>query len=525
MAKNTKLLVIIALTLGMTLATLDTTIISTAMPKIVGQLGGIAFYSWVFSIYLLTSTMTVPLYGKLADLYGRKPIFLVGMALFLVGSVACALAQSMEQLILFRALQGLGAGAIAPLVLTMINDISTSREERNRLQGLVGAIWGVSSVIGPALGGLIVDYLSWPWVFYINIPFGILSMIFLALFFKETFTRQRSHLDYLGTLLLTSAVVALLLALLQGGVAWDWNSFPSLALFFAAALLTVLFVLVERRVAEPLISLSLFENRTIVVASIGGFILGCLMFGISTYIPLFVQGVRGNSATEAGFVLIPESLSWSLISVFIAVILRHASFQRIVRLGTFIALPGVALLLLFTPQTGLPFMLFTMVVIGCGLGLSANVYTLSMQSAAPKNLIGVASAFTQFVRTIGGTVGVAIMGAILNAQMAQRFAPILTHFASSAAHLPKNVAPANILLTPALRASLPTDFLDQLKNALSQSLFWVYALMTVLALCALITMFWFPREQANARHTDMAATQTSLPIEQPPAQQITDEVR
>ncbi|HEV2662444.1 MAG TPA: hypothetical protein VGU68_17700, partial [Ktedonobacteraceae bacterium] len=237
------------------------------------------------------------------------------------------------------------------------------------------------------------------------------------------------------------------------------------------------------------------------------------------------QGVRGNSATAAGFVLIPESLSWSLISVFIAVLLRHLSFQRIVRLGTYIALPGIALLLFFTPQTGLPFMLFTMVVIGCGLGLSANVYTLSVQSAAPRNLIGVASAFTQFVRTIGGTVGVAIMGAILNAQMAQRFAPILTHFVSSAAHLPKNAAPANILLTPALRASLPTDFLDQLTNALSQSLFWVYALMTVLALCALITMFWFPREQANAHPTDIATTQTSLPTEQPAAQQITDEVR
>ncbi len=497
MAKNTKLLVIISLTLGMTLATLDTTIIATAMPKIVGQLGGIALYSWVFSIYLLTSTTTVPLYGKLADLYGRKPIFLIGMSIFLVGSMACALSQNMEQLILFRALQGLGAGAIAPLVLTMMSDISTSREERNRLQGLIGAIWGVSSVVGPALGGLIVDHFSWSWVFYINLPFGLLSIVFFALFFKETVTRRKHQLDYAGTLLLTGAIIALLLALLQGGTAWAWNSLPSIGLFLAAIVLSAGFLWAEQHAVEPIIPLSLFRNRTIAVSSIGGFILGCLLFGISTYIPLFVQGVKGNSATEAGFVLIPESLSWSLISVMIAIILRHAGYRTIVRLGTYIAVPGIALLLFFSPRTSLPFMLLTMFLIGCGLGLSANVYTLSVQNAAPRNLLGVASASTQFVRTIGGTVGVAVMGAILNGQITQRFAPIMTNFSGTVASLPKGTTPANILLTPGLRASLPLTFLQQLENAFSQSLFWIYALMLFLTIIALITVFWFPRDQAD----------------------------
>ena len=497
MAKNTKLLLIIALTLGMTLATLDTTIIATAMPKIVGQLGGITLYSWVFSIYLLTSTTTVPLYGKMADLYGRKPVVITGMTIFLLGSLACALAQSMEQLIVFRALQGLGAGAIAPLVLTIISDISTSREERNRLQGLVGAIWGVSSVVGPALGGLIVDHFSWPWVFYINLPFGIVSITLLWLFFKETIVRQKHQLDYAGTLLLTGAVIALLLALLQGGTAWTWDSLPSIGLFLAAIILTALFLQVERRVAEPIIPLSLFVNRTIAISSIGGFVLGCLLFGMSTYIPLFIQGVKGSSATEAGFILIPESLSWSLISVMIAVILRYGSYRAIVRLGTYIAVPGLGLLLLFNAQTSVPFMVVTMIVIGCGLGLSANVFTLATQNAAPRNLVGVASASTQFVRTIGGTIGVAIMGTILNAQIAQRFAPILARFSEVVARLPKDVAPANILLTPNLRASLPRAFLDQLTNALAQSLFWVYALMFALMLLSFVVMFWFPRDQSN----------------------------
>lgn len=492
MDKNGKRLLILALMAGMTLATLDTTIISTAMPKIVGQLGGISLYSWIFSIYLLTSTSTVPLYGKLADLYGRKPIFLIGMSLFLLGSLACALAHSMEQLIIFRAFQGTGAGAIMPLVLTIASDISATREERNRLQGIIGAIWGLSSVLGPTLGGLIVDHLSWPWVFLINLPIGLIAITLLAVVFKERFLRQKHHLDYLGTVLLTGAIIALLLALLQGGTAWDWLSLPSIGLFVAAILLLALFLYTEAHAAEPIIPLSLFANRTIAIASIGGFILGCLMFGISTYVPLFVQGVKGNSATAAGFVLIPESLTWSLISTSIALILRHAGYRSVVRLGTLVAILGTGLMLLFTPQTSLLFMLLTMIVIGCGLGLAANVYTLSVQNAAPKELLGVASASTQFVRTIGGTVGVALMGAILNAQIAQRFAPILAH---SSTTLPTGVAPANILLIPDLRSSLPASLLSQLQLALSQSLFWVYMLMFALACIAFLTMLRFPRDQ------------------------------
>jgi hypothetical protein len=225
---------------------------------------------------------------------------------------------------------------------------------------------------------------------------------------------------------------------------------------------------------------------------------------MSTYIPLFIQGVRGSSATEAGFILIPESLSWSLISVMIAVILRRGSYRSIVRLGTAIAVPGLGLLLLFNTQTSILFMLCTMAVIGCGLGLSANVFTLAVQSAAPRNLVGVASASTQFVRTIGGTIGVAVMGSILNAQIAQRFAPILAHSSEIVARLPKNVAPANILLTPALRASLPGAFLAQLTNALAQSLFWVYALMFALMLLSFFVMFWFPRDQSSTQKSQQA---------------------
>src|SRR5712671_828884 len=229
MTRQAKIIVTIALMLGMALAALDTTIVGTALPSIVGKLGGITLYSWVFSAYLLTSTTTVPIYGKLADLFGRKPVFLFGTALFLIGSAASGAAQSMEQLIIFRAIQGLGAGAVLPIVLTIIGDIFVL-EERARVQGLFSGVWAASSIVGPALGGLIVDHFSWRWVFYINIPFGLISGILLTIYLKENVERKKQHLDYIGTLTLTGAIVALLFALLQGGTSWAWDSLPSIGL-------------------------------------------------------------------------------------------------------------------------------------------------------------------------------------------------------------------------------------------------------------------------------------------------------
>ena len=282
MTKQTKIIVTAALMLGMSLAALDTTIVGTALPSIVGKLGGISLYSWVFSAYLLTSTTTVPIYGKLADLYGRKPLFLFGTAVFLLGSIFSGAAQSMEQLILFRAIQGLGAGAVLPIVITIIGDIFALRE-RARVQGLFSGVWGLSSILGPTLGGLIVDHFSWRWVFYINIPFGLLSGLLLAIYLKENIERKKHTLDYLGTLTLTGGIVALLFALLEGGTLWAWDSLQSIVLFTVALVLIILFFLQERRAPEPILPLSLFNNRIIAISSIGGVILGILMFGITSY--------------------------------------------------------------------------------------------------------------------------------------------------------------------------------------------------------------------------------------------------
>jgi EmrB/QacA subfamily drug resistance transporter len=495
MTKQAKIIVTVALMLGMSLAALDTTIVGTALPSIVGKLGGISLYSWVFSVYLLTSTTTVPIYGKLADLYGRKPVFLFGSGLFLLGSILCGAAQSMEQLIIFRAIQGLGAGAVLPIVLTIIGDIFALRE-RARMQGLFSGVWGLSSVIGPAVGGLIVDHFSWRWVFYINVPFGVLSGVLLTLFLKENVERKKQKLDYIGTLTLTGAIVALLFALLQGGTTWAWDSLQSIGLFALSIVLTLLFLLQERQFAEPILPLTLFNNRIIAISSIGGVVLGIVMFGITSYVPLFVQGVQGGTATSAGITLGPLLLAWPIASTFSGKIILRYGYRFTAVMGMGLATIGSVMMAFFSPNTGLPFIVTSMLIIGAGLGFTSTVFTLAVQNAVPWKLRGVATASTQFVRTIGGTVGVALMGTILNAQMALRFPPIFAHFANVAARLPSSVAPANVLLTPEVRALLPTAFLQQLQTALAQSLFWVYALVLVLAVVGLATMFLFPGGRA-----------------------------
>src|SRR3989449_6654912 len=369
MTRKAKITVTIALMLGMSLAALDTTIVGTALPSIVGKLGGITLYSWVFSSYLLTSTMTVPVYGKLADLYGRKPLFLFGSGLFLLGSALCGAAQSMEQLIIFRAIQGLGAGAVLPLVLTIIGDIF-DLQERAKVQGLFSGVWALSSIIGPALGGLIVDHFSWRWVFYINIPFGILSCLLLIFTLKENVERQSQHLDYLGTLALTGSVIALLFFLLQGGTTWPWLSLPSISLFVAFLVLLWLFIRQENRATDPILPLTLFNNRIIAISSIGGLALGILMFGITSYVPLFVQGVEGGTATSAGITLGPLLLAWPIAASLSGRLVIRYGYRFTAVLGMACAAIGTIMITFFTTGTALPFIVVAMLITGTGLGFA-----------------------------------------------------------------------------------------------------------------------------------------------------------
>lgn len=496
MTKQAKITVIIALMLGMSLASLDTTIVGTALPTIVGKLGGISLYSWVFSAYLLTSTTTVPVYGKLADLFGRKPMFLFGAGLFLLGSFASGAAQSMVQLILFRAIQGLGAGAVLPIVLTIIGDIFTL-EERARVQGLFSGVWGLSSIVGPAVGGLIVDHFSWRWVFYINLPFGLLSVVLLTIAFKEQVERRKRSIDYIGTLTLTLGVVALLFGLLQGGQSWAWLSWQSLALFGASIVLLIAFLYQEMRAPEPVLPLKLFTDRIIAVSSVGGLILGVVMFGVTTYVPLFVQGVDGGTATSAGLTLGPLLLAWPVFTTFSGRFIIRYGYRPIAVLGALLITLGLGMVIFYKVGIGLPFVIVSMLVIGAGLGMMSISFQLAVQNAVPWRLRGVSTAAQQFFRSIGGTIGVAVMGSILNAQMALSFTPIFANNSGVVATLPKGLSPSNVLLTPTVRDSLPSNFLLQLETALAQSLFWLFLLMLILAVIGLACMFLLPGGRAD----------------------------
>ncbi len=334
--------------------------------------------------------------------------------------------------------------------------------------------------------------LSWRWVFYINIPFGLLSAFLLIISLKEPVERKKHAIDYIGSATLTAGIVALLFAMLQGGVTWSWASAQSLGLFALAVAFLLVFVLQEMRAPEPILPLTLFKNRIISISSIGGFILGVVLFGITSYVPLFVQGVKGGTATSAGITLGPLLLAWPIAATLSSKLIIRVGYRLTAGIGAFLVVVGVGMVMLFQVNTGLPFIVVAMLVIGSGLGLMSTAFVIAVQNAVPWNLRGVATASTQFVRTIGGTVGVALMGTILNTQMAQLFAPIFARYPAAVAHLPQNIAPSNVLLTPNVRQALPVDFLTQLQTALAQSLFWVYLLTFALAVIGLAAMFLFP---------------------------------
>jgi len=481
-------LLIVALMCAISISALDATIVSTAMPTIVGKLGGLSLFSWVFSVYLLTSTVTVPLYGKLADLYGRKPVLLFGCTVFLIGSALCGLSQSMVQLILFRAIQGLGAGAVQPITMTIIGD-SFSMEERAKVQGLFSSVWGVCSLAGPAIGGFIVDGASWRMAFYLNLPLGLASMFMIARFYKENVSRRQSHvIDYWGTMLLTGAVVALLLGLLQAVKSYGWLGAPTLGLFATSAFLLAIFVAVEKKTQEPVLPLWLFKNQVIAIASLVTFVSGGIMFGINSYVPLFAQGVRGGSAIDAGLIVLPMSVSWPLGSVIAGRIMIRYGYYVSALMGACQLVAGTSMMLLVTRDGSMATTLVAVTIVGLGMGFMMPSLMISVQNAVLWSNRGVATATTQFFRTIGGSIWVAVMGAVLNSNMSSRFHDLQGVPAG---------ANAETLLDEKARNALDPSVLDSMQEALAGGLHQVYILVLVSAVMATAVVLFFPKGRAE----------------------------
>jgi EmrB/QacA subfamily drug resistance transporter len=470
------LVVFSGLMVGMLLAALDQTIVSTALPTIVGDLGGIEHLSWVVTAYLLTSTAVVPLYGKISDLYGRRIVFQVSIVIFLFGSVLSGLSRSMLELITFRGIQGLGGGGLIVMAMVIIGDVVSPRE-RGRYMGYFGAVFAASSITGPLIGGFFVDHLSWRWVFYINVPIGIVALFVTSSVLRLPFRRVPHRIDVEGAGLLVAGVVCALFVSVWGGVTYSWGSAVIVGLAAGAVVLLALFVAQERRVAEPLLPLRLFRDRIFTVSVSMSFLVGSAMFGAIVFLPLFLQAVKGVSATNSGLLVTPLMLGLMSMSVLSGrIITRTGHYRNWPILGMIVASFGLFLLSRMDASTPRLQTSLFMVIVGAGIGMTMQVLLLAVQNSVPHSDLGVGTSAVNFFRQMGATLGVAVYGAIFTSRLRGELGSIV----------PKGPAfdPSRLANSPAQIKALPEPMHHIVVNALAHSIHSVFVWAVPMALLA-----------------------------------------
>ena len=472
---------------------MEATVVGTAMPTVISALGGLELYSWVFSAYLLASTVTVPAWGKLSDLYGRRPLYLWAISIFLLGSVLSGQAQSMTQLIIFRAVQGLGAGGLLPLAMTIAAELYTP-VERAKVQGYFSGVWGLASIVGPLLGGIITEQISWRWVFYLNIPFGLAAAIIIGTqFVEEGSEGKRREIDVFGMLSFTTSMTLLMLLMVRAGEAFQLLSAASLTLAAGSVVAMILFVRAERRAVEPLIPVDLLRQRVICCAVINGFFSGMAIFGLISFIPLFVQGVMGTGATRAGSVLTPLLMGWVVFSIVGGRLLLWFHFRWVMLAGMLLMVAGFGLLDMMTSQTEIGVVLRNVGLVGSGMGLVMITQIIAVQSSVSRDRLGIATSTAQFFRSIGGAVGVAIMGAVMARGMTAQIAAIGSKVGAGMDQgFQKLVEDPNAFLQPAIRDTVSPELVLAFQSMLANSLHSVFIVGTIVSILGLLSVALMP---------------------------------
>lgn len=473
-----------ALMMTMMLAAMDTTIVSTVIPQIVMDLGGFKRFSWVFSIYLLSQTVTIPLYGKLADIFGRKKILLTGVTIFLIGSAASAASWNIITLIIFRGIQGLGAGSIMASVNTIAGDIYTV-EERAKIQGLLSSIWGISAIIGPALGGALAEYINWRWIFIINLPIGIMSMVFLIVFFKEKLEPRKPEIDYKGSFLILVTIGLFIIYLLEGGQAWPWLSVQSLSLLAAIVVLSLVTLKIENKAKEAILPAWAWKNRTLSFTNLAMIFMGIVMMGPETFLPTFSQVALGLGIIASGFVLASESIGWPTASALSGKLYLKIGFRNTSLIGTvFIIAACLGFLFIPWPQ---PVYLVVMdqILLGAGFGLLSTPSLVGIQSMVGWDQRGVVTGLNIFCRNLGQSLGAAIFGAVFNNSFEMQMKQAPPEFAERAVNILNAIKGDGITEAKKL-------FLEK---AFSNSTGYIYLVMTFIAVLTFLAIYKVPSKK------------------------------
>ena len=491
-SKTERILVTIGLMIGMFLAALEATAVGTAMPTIVSRLGGLHMYSWVFSAYILVSTISLPFWGRLSDLYGRKRFYIIGIVVFLIGSALSGQSNSMLGLILFRALQGFGGGALLTLGMIISGEMY-SLKERARVQGLFGGIWGLSSIVGPVLGGFITDHFSWRWVFYLNIPFGLIAALIMGFSLKESRERSKNvFIDYKGAIVLTILITLLLVALTLFSKGPSLYSKISILMLLTCVPLFWIFIIAQRKARDQILPFVLFTNSFFKTSSITGFLVAMAMFGSISFIPLFIQGVIGTTATKAGTILTPILLSWVFFSSISGKLMLRFGYRRIVIFGTSILCLGFLLLTELSKDTSHELTVLNLLILGSGMGIIFIPLLLAVQNSVPRSYLGIATSTNQFFRSLGATFGVSIMGMVMSFSIFHNANISSENIRSSDLKLLNS---PDLIVDPMSRKLLNPEVISILTNHLAYSLKFVFITGFVIAIAAFISSFFIPKEK------------------------------